>query len=102
MQRAAGFPELGGKRLDKLTVREVQAWLNGLRTRCQCCAQGKDAARDGPREVSPPPRSRWSQRDLPLGRWFGRCWNCSADCCDQFARRTQVNGRGPRRRAAAE
>jgi integrase len=41
-------PELGGKRLDKLAVRDVQTWLNRLRTRCQCCAQGKDAARDKP------------------------------------------------------
>ncbi|TDB69581.1 tyrosine-type recombinase/integrase [Micromonospora sp. KC723] len=38
-------PELGSRRLDKLTVREVQTWLNKLRTACQCCLQGKDAAR---------------------------------------------------------
>jgi hypothetical protein len=37
-------PDLGRKRLDKLTVRDVQTWLNELRVRCQCCAQGKDAA----------------------------------------------------------
>ena len=42
-------PDLGGRRLDKLTVREVQTWLNQLRVRCQCCAQGKDAARPQPR-----------------------------------------------------
>jgi hypothetical protein len=42
-------PDLGDRRLDKLTVREVQSWINGLRTRCQCCAQGKDAAREKPR-----------------------------------------------------
>jgi len=42
-------PALGVKRLDKLTVREVQTWLNGLRTSCQCCAQGKDARRSQPR-----------------------------------------------------
>ncbi len=39
-------PDLGAKRLDRLTVRDVQTWLNALRSRCQCCAQGKDAARD--------------------------------------------------------
>ncbi len=39
-------PGLGEKRLDKLNVRDVQKWLNGLRLACQCCAQGKDAARD--------------------------------------------------------
>jgi integrase len=42
-------PELGTKRLDKLNVRDVQKWLNGLRTACQCCAQGKDAARAKPK-----------------------------------------------------
>ncbi|TYB49186.1 tyrosine-type recombinase/integrase [Actinomadura chibensis] len=39
-------PGLGKKRLDKLTVRDVRAWLNELRETCQCCAQGKDARRD--------------------------------------------------------
>jgi integrase len=38
-------PGLGGKRLDKLTVRDVQTWLNKVRNSCQCCAQGKDARR---------------------------------------------------------
>ena len=38
-------PGLGGKRLDKLTVRDVQTWLNKVRQSCQCCAQGKDARR---------------------------------------------------------
>ncbi|MCG5220414.1 site-specific integrase [Streptosporangium sp. KLBMP 9127] len=38
-------PGLGGKRLDKLGVRDVQTWHNKLRTACQCCAQGKDARR---------------------------------------------------------
>jgi len=43
------LPDLGNRRLDRLSVREVQAWVNDLRTRCQCCAQGKDAARADPR-----------------------------------------------------
>lgn len=38
-------PDLGRKRLDKLTVQDVRKWFNGLRTRCQCCAQGKDERR---------------------------------------------------------
>ncbi len=42
-------PDLGSRRLDKLTVRDVQAWVNELRVRCQCCAQGKDAARPEPK-----------------------------------------------------
>jgi integrase len=41
-------PALGPKRLDRLTVRDVQQWVNGLRVRCQCCAQGKDADRPAP------------------------------------------------------
>lgn len=39
-------PDLGKRRVDKLGVRDVQTWLNELKTRCQCCAQGKDAARE--------------------------------------------------------
>jgi len=42
-------PDLGRMKLDRLTVRDVQVWLNALRTRCQCCAQGKDAAREVPK-----------------------------------------------------
>jgi hypothetical protein len=38
-------PGLGAKRLDKLTVRDVQTWLNKVRQSSQCCAQGKDARR---------------------------------------------------------
>lgn len=38
-------PYLGNRPLDKIMVRDVQVWVNALRTRCQCCAQGKDAAR---------------------------------------------------------
>ncbi|MGH8894138.1 MAG: N-terminal phage integrase SAM-like domain-containing protein, partial [Actinomycetes bacterium] len=42
-------PDLGRRKVEKLTVRHVQNWLNDLRVRCQCCAQGKDAAREEPR-----------------------------------------------------
>jgi integrase len=42
-------PDLGRRKLEKLTVRDVQVWVNQLRTRCQCCAQGKDAERAQPR-----------------------------------------------------
>jgi integrase len=38
-------PGLGSKRLDRLSVRDVQTWMTGLRNACQCCGQGKDAAR---------------------------------------------------------
>jgi integrase len=39
------LPGLGPKRLDRLQVRDVQAWLTRVRQACQCCVQGKDAAR---------------------------------------------------------
>ncbi len=39
------IPALGDKRLDRLQVRDVQTWLNGLPKICQCCTQGKDEAR---------------------------------------------------------
>jgi hypothetical protein len=38
-------PGLGDKRLNRLQVRDIQTWINGVATTCQCCAQGKDAAR---------------------------------------------------------
>lgn len=38
-------PHLGGKRLDKIQVKDIRQWINKLATVCQCCAQGKDAAR---------------------------------------------------------
>lgn len=41
-------PTIGQRRLDRLTISDVQAWVNQLRRTCQCCAQGKDAARDKP------------------------------------------------------
>lgn len=41
-------PDLGNRPLDKFMVRDVQVWVSALRTRCQCCAQGKDAARAVP------------------------------------------------------
>jgi len=58
-------PTLGQKRLDKLSLRDVRAWMNKLRDTCQCCAQGKDARR--------PERRR-------------RCCAATpADCCRQVA-----------------
>jgi hypothetical protein len=38
-------PGLGSIVLDKLSMRQVRAWLNEIRQACQCCAQGKDARR---------------------------------------------------------
>lgn len=42
-------PDFGHRRLDKLSVRDVQTWLGRLRDRCQCCTQGKDLTRPQPR-----------------------------------------------------
>ncbi|MEU9833716.1 site-specific integrase [Streptosporangium sp. NPDC048047] len=39
------IPGLGKKRLDRLTVRDVQTWLNTLPTLCTCCDQKKDHRR---------------------------------------------------------
>jgi len=44
--RLYSTPYPGDKRLDKLTARDVQTWINKLRETCQCCAQGKDARRE--------------------------------------------------------
>lgn len=38
-------PGLGNRRLDKLGVRDIQAWLKRTQETCSCCAQGKDARR---------------------------------------------------------
>jgi hypothetical protein len=38
-------PGLGDKRLNRLQSRDVQIWINKVARTCQCCAQGKDAAR---------------------------------------------------------
>ncbi|MFJ4436143.1 tyrosine-type recombinase/integrase [Streptomyces sp. NPDC088923] len=42
------MPGLGRKKLAKLTAKDVRTWLNQLRTTCQCCACGLDAARVEP------------------------------------------------------
>ena len=38
-------PRLGARRLDRLSVRDIQTWINEVARTCQCCAQDKDAAR---------------------------------------------------------
>jgi hypothetical protein len=41
-------PGIGKIRLDRLRVSDVQSWLNGLQSQCQCRAQGRDAKRSAP------------------------------------------------------
>ncbi len=42
-------PGIGKRKLKTLQAPEIRLWLNQLRTRCQCCAQGKDVNRKTPR-----------------------------------------------------
>jgi integrase len=63
-------PGLGKKRLDKLTVRDVQTWLNTLATLCTCCDQKKDHKR---------PESK--QRCCSKGR-----------CCKGYPSRSTIAG----------
>lgn len=39
------IPGIGKRKLKSLQPAEVRAWLTGLQSLCQCCAQGKDAKR---------------------------------------------------------
>jgi integrase len=39
------IPGIGNRKLKSLQPAPIRAWLTGLQTRCQCCAQGKDAGR---------------------------------------------------------
>jgi integrase len=39
-------PGIGKRKLKALQASDIRAWLSELRTKCQCCAQGRDAARD--------------------------------------------------------
>ncbi|GAA3222792.1 site-specific integrase [Actinocorallia longicatena] len=78
MARAYVTPGLGKKRLAKLTVRDVQTWLNGLPGKCQCCAQKKDEQRLAERR---------------------RC--CAAgDCCEDYASRNTIRAARDTLRAA--
>lgn len=43
------IPGIGRRKLKALQAAHIRTWLNGLAKVCQCCAQGKDAARKVPR-----------------------------------------------------
>jgi integrase len=62
--RRYAIPGLGSKRIDRLQVREVQNWINKVARTCQCCDQGKDAAR--------PPNKRRC------------CARTPKKCCEQY------------------
>ena len=78
MARLYVSPALGSVRLDQLRTQDVQAWLDGLRHVCQCCAQGTDAAR-------------------PAGRQ--RCCAIGA-CCHQYPGRRTIQAARDTLRAA--
>ncbi|TDD61234.1 site-specific integrase [Actinomadura rubrisoli] len=84
MVRLHIVPGLGGKRLDKLTVRIVQKWLNELPGECQCCAQGKDAKR------------------LPQDRDERKRQRCCAigECCGDYPSRRTIQAARDTLRAA--
>jgi integrase len=42
------IPELGSKRLAKLTAQDVRVFITRIRAQCLCCKHGVDAARDVP------------------------------------------------------
>jgi hypothetical protein len=41
------LPHLGRIKLDRLSVRDLQTWVNRIAAECQCCAQGKDRKHPG-------------------------------------------------------
>jgi integrase len=42
-------PGIGKRKLKSLQAAHIREWLTNLRTTCQCCAKGRDAARESPR-----------------------------------------------------
>src|SRR5690348_4568806 len=84
MARLHVIPGIGKRRIDKLTVRETQAWLNALPGICQSCAQGKDAKR--PVEHKDPRKRR-------------RCCAIGQCCEDYPSRRVIEAARGTLRAA---
>ncbi len=71
-------PALGSIRLDRLQTRDVQNWLDRLASTCQCCAQGKDAAR----------------------RESRRCCCAAGACCGSYSGRRTVQAARDTLRAA--
>jgi integrase len=83
MARRYIFPALGTRRLDKLRPQDVQAWLDHISTTCQCCAQGKDAARPEPK-----------RRCCAVGRCCGSRASCRTIQAARNTLRTALNHAG--------
>ena len=84
MSRLHVIPGVGKRRIDKLTVRETQAWLNTLAGICQCCAQGKDAKRPAQHKDA-----RKQRRCCAIG-----------DCCEDYPSRRVIEAARGTLRAA--
>ncbi|MFI0448228.1 tyrosine recombinase XerC [Actinomadura sp. 6N118] len=84
MARLHVLPGLGKKRLDRLSVRDVQQWLNKVPGACQCCAQGKDAKRPTDHKDA-----RKRQRCCAIGK-----------CCEDFPSRRTIQAARNTLRAA--
>ena len=48
------IPGIGKRKLKSLQAAHIREWLTNLRTTCQCCSQGRDAARCAPRCCAKP------------------------------------------------
>src|SRR4029079_11089657 len=77
-------PPLGAKNLARLSSRDVQEWVNKLAQTCQCCSQGRDAARPKGRRrccaLGNCCQRRISARTLKDVRdCFRRALNCAMD-----------------------
>jgi integrase len=69
-------PGLGDKRLNRLQTRDVQTWINKVGRTCQCCAQGKDAARPEKRRRCCAKKFGNCCNDLPSKRMISDIRNC--------------------------
>jgi integrase len=79
-------PTLGGRRLDKLSVRDVQKWINGIPSVCQCCVQGKDARRDEKRRRCCALSVRRCCKDAPSDRTVSHIRACLRTALNQAIR----------------
>jgi integrase len=79
-------PTLGDRRLDKLSVRDVQKWINGIPSACQCCAQGKDARRPETKRRCCALSPRQCCKDAPTARTVAHIRACLRTALNQAIR----------------
>ena len=106
-------PHLGHKRIDQLQVKDIRQWINKLTSICQCCVQGKDAARPLPKRrccaIGECCREMYRRQGRPkLGVPYGHqgglevaCVSALAMCpCGSMSPARQLSRRGTRRWSA--